>query len=99
MTRYTTAILALLILSPAAGAAPVNYRLPQESVALKAADGAERVQANCGTCHSLDYITSQPPQRGEAFWQASVTKMIKVYHAPIADPDAAAIAAYLSSHY
>ena len=91
---------ALLLIAPAVTeAAPVNYRLPQENAQLKAGAGVELVQANCGTCHSLDYITMQPPQRGQAFWQASVTKMIKVYQAPIAEQDAAGIAAYLSSHY
>jgi len=89
----------LLLTSAVTQAAPVNYRLPQENAQLKAGPGMELVQANCGTCHSLDYITMQPPQRGQAFWQASVTKMIKVYQAPIAEHDAGGIAAYLSSHY
>jgi hypothetical protein len=36
---------------------------------------------------------------GKAFWEAEVTKMIKVYHAPISDADAKAIADYLAKTY
>ena len=56
-------------------------------------------QNNCVTCHSVDYINTQPPNRGKAFWEAEVTKMIKVYHAPINDADAMAIADYLAKTY
>ena len=98
MNRHLGIVAGLLIVSSAA-AAPINYRLPQETAQLKADAGAELVQANCGTCHSLDYITTQPPRRGEAFWHASVTKMIKVYQAPVDEADAARIAAYLAANY
>ena len=35
----------------------------------------------------------QPPRTGPAFWDAEVTKMIKVYHARLAEQQAKAIAA------
>jgi hypothetical protein len=51
------------------------------------------VQNNCTACHSADYVSSQP--RGEKFkrdfWQAEVSKMIKVYGAPIDDGDVSKI--------
>ena len=39
----------------------------------------EMTQNNCLTCHSVDYVNTQPPNCGKAFWVAEVTKMIKVY--------------------
>ena len=41
----------------------------------------------------------QPPGKGKAFWESEVTKMIKVYHAPIDEADGKAIAAYLTDTY
>lgn len=76
----------------------VSITLPQEKVTLKPGPGVELVTKNCLPCHSLDYLTTQPPGT-PAQWQASVTKMIKVYGAPISDEDAKAIAAYLAAQY
>jgi len=59
------------------------------------------VKVNCSDCHSADYVQIQP--RGEKFkkdfWQAEVTKMIKVYGAPIDDTDVAKIVEYLAATY
>jgi len=41
----------------------------------------------------------QPPRKGQAFWDAEVAKMVKVYRAPIEEQQAKAIAAYLSATY
>ncbi len=48
-----------------------------------------------------DYINTQPrgPKFKKDFWQAEVTKMIKVYGAPIDDADAAKIVDYLAATY
>ena len=59
-------------------------------------EGLELVEAHCLACHSLDYVTTQPPQMGDAFWKATVTKMVDVMKAPIEPSDAEAIAAYLA---
>ena len=56
-------------------------------------------QNNCVTCHSVDYITTQPPNRGKAFWQTEVTKTIKVHRAPIDDAGAHAIVDDLAKTY
>ena len=50
-------------------------------------------------CHSVDYIITQPrgPQFKKDFWQAEVTKMIKVYGAPIDEADVGKIADYLAA--
>ncbi|GKQ54202.1 cytochrome c [Bradyrhizobium sp. Ce-3] len=82
-------------------AAPVNYTLPEETAAFKPGPNLEVVQNNCTACHSADYIKTQP--QGEKFkkdfWQAEVTKMIKVYGAPIDEADVGKIVEYLSATY
>jgi sulfite dehydrogenase (cytochrome) subunit B len=80
-------------------AKPLTYTLPEETATLRPGPGMENAQNNCVTCHSLDYISTQPPNRGKAFWQDEVTKMIKAYHAPINDADAQAIVDYLAKTY
>jgi mono/diheme cytochrome c family protein len=85
----------------AAAAAPVNYALPEETAAFKPGPNLEVVQNNCSGCHSADYIGTQP--QGEKFktdfWRAEVTKMIKVYGAPIDDADIGKIVEYLAATY
>ena len=71
----------------------------EASIALKKAPGLDKVQANCGTCHSLDYIQMNSPFMNPATWDAEVTKMINAYGAPISDADAAAIKDYLKANY
>lgn len=71
----------------------------EKPIELKNAPGLDKVQANCGTCHSLDYIQMNSPFMNAATWDAEVTKMIKAYGAPISDTDAAAIKEYLKANY
>lgn len=60
--------------------------------------GAQLARNRCGICHSTDYVVMQP--RGDAKqWEGVVTKMIKVYGAPITEADAKAIAEYLTAAY
>jgi mono/diheme cytochrome c family protein len=90
---------AALALADLAAAEPLTYDLPQETAALRPGPGVEAAQNNCLTCHSADYVAIQPPQKGKAFWEAEVAKMIKVYGAPIDAADAKAIAGYLARTY
>ena len=94
------AAIAVLSLGPA-NAAPVSYTLPDETAALKPGPNLEAVQNNCTACHSVDYIQTQPrgPKFKKDFWQAEVTKMIKVYGAPIEDSDVGKIVDYLTANY
>jgi mono/diheme cytochrome c family protein len=82
-------------------ARPVKYRLPEETAAFRPGRNLEVVQGNCTACHSADYVQTQPrgPKFKKDFWQAEVTKMIKVYGAPIEDADAAKIVEYLTDNY
>jgi sulfite dehydrogenase (cytochrome) subunit B len=80
-------------------AAPVSVTLPNETAALKPGPGHDLAQSNCSTCHSLDYINSQPPKKGRPFWDAEVQKMIKTFGATIGESDAKTIADYLGETY
>jgi sulfite dehydrogenase (cytochrome) subunit B len=92
------ALTTLLAVSAPGSASPIAYQLPEETAALKPGPGLESAQV-CIACHSADYISTQPPKKGKAFWAAEVQKMIKVFKAPIADADAATITDYLATNY
>ena len=66
---------------------------------LKDGPGRDKVEANCASCHSLDYILGNSPFMNRGVGEAEVTKMIKAYGAPIADADAKEIADYLAKNY
>jgi sulfite dehydrogenase (cytochrome) subunit B len=85
----------------AAHAAPISYTLPEETAAFKPGPNLEVVQNNCTGCHSADYINTQPrdAKSKKDFWQAEVTKMIKVYGAPIDDTAVGKIVEYLAATY
>ncbi|GJE58036.1 SorB family sulfite dehydrogenase c-type cytochrome subunit [Methylobacterium trifolii] len=103
-THVLAAVAALAVVTVgSAAAAPRDYVLPEEMAQFRPGRGDKAghaaAQANCLTCHSADYVAMQPPGKGAAFWEAEVTKMIKVYHAPIGEADAKAISAYLAATY
>src|ERR1700755_2964500 len=95
------AIALALILKYGASAAPIAYKLPPETAAFKPGPNLDVVMANCTACHSADYVAIQPrgPKFKTDFWRAEVTKMIKVYGAPIADADVPKIVEYLAATY
>jgi mono/diheme cytochrome c family protein len=97
----TTAALGPILLGVAglALAEPVTYDLPEETAVLKPGPGIDTAQSNCVACHSADYIAMQPSKSGKAFWDAEVSKMIRIYGAPIAEADAKIIAEYLAQTY
>jgi cytochrome c5 len=66
---------------------------------LKDGAGRQLVEANCGMCHSLDYIEMNSPLFDRKGWEASVTKMMKVMGAPIRSEDVPAIVDYLAGQY
>jgi sulfite dehydrogenase (cytochrome) subunit B len=91
MRRIAVAAFAALIAAPALAKEP--------TIDLKKAPGLDKVETNCAVCHSLDYIQMNSPFPNAALWDAEVTKMIKVFGAPISDADAAAILDYLKRNY
>ena len=87
-----------LILLTAAAFAAEDWTLPIERPALKAGAGTDLVQSNCLTCHSSEYLTTQPPLTREQ-WKASVTKMQQKYGAPIAAENVEPLLDYLLASY
>lgn len=91
MRRLAFAALLALVAVPAVADEPV--------IDLKPGPGLDKVQGNCGACHSLDYIQMNSPFLNGAGWTAEVTKMRKAMGAPISDDDAKAIIDYLTKNY
>lgn len=89
---------ALLLLTSLTLAAGIVVAAEQR-VVLKEGPGRDKVEANCTQCHSLDYILGNSPFMTRQVWDAEVTKMIKVFGAPISDADAKEIAEYLTKNY
>ena len=71
----------------------------ESAIRLKQAKGVEAVRDNCGACHSLDYPVMNSPFLDAKGWDATVTKIINTFGAPIDGADAATIKAYLSQNY
>jgi mono/diheme cytochrome c family protein len=105
LARSRWLVLAAVLLAAGTTAAvwakPVTYAtLPDKSAFQQAsAAGYAKADALCATCHSRDYVTTQPPHKGKDFWTAEVIKMVNVYGAPIPEEDRAAIAEYLAATY
>jgi mono/diheme cytochrome c family protein len=71
----------------------------EDTIALKEGPGRDVLLNNCAACHSLDYIQTNAPFPTQKVWDAEVTKMIKVFGAPIGDADAKIIVDYLANNY
>jgi sulfite dehydrogenase (cytochrome) subunit B len=104
MSRMFAALIAgagLIAGSASPSAAPVSYTLPDDPSSFKPGANVEVVKNNCLACHSADYVQTQPrgPKFAKDFWQAEVTKMIKVYGAPIDEADIGKIVDYLTANY
>jgi hypothetical protein len=87
----------LLVVSLAIGAGIVAAQ--ERRVELKDGPGRAQVEANCGTCHSIDYVLMNSVFLDRTGWDGSVTKMIRVFGAPINADDAKAIVDYLNANY
>ena len=95
------ALCAFLLGTAPVESAPPAYKAPEETSALTPGPNAKVAEEYCGACHSYEYILTQPRGSGfgRDFWQAEVTKMIKVFGAPIKEADANAIVDYLANTY
>ena len=82
-------------------AAPLKYDLPPDTATFAPGPDQDTAAANCSGCHSADYVSTQPRGMANptAFWTAEVTKMQKLYGAPIQDFDISKIVAYLVATY
>ena len=91
MRKILTALVAVILAVPAMA--------EEKLIDLKKAPGLDKVEGNCGACHSLDYVQMNSPYPNAALWDAEVNKMIKVFGAPIGEADAEAIKEYLTKNY
>jgi hypothetical protein len=89
----------MLVVAAVAAIAVTAAQTAEKPVELKRGAGSNRVAANCGGCHSLDYIRMNAGFLDAAGWDAEIAKMIRAFGAPIDPADAKAIAAYLSTNY
>jgi hypothetical protein len=80
-------------------AASLKIDLPKETATLKPGPGVDVANAQCLTCHSAEYVTTQPRDKSLAFWKAEVEKMKKVYGAAVPDDQIDLIADYLARSY
>ncbi|CAN5795301.1 hypothetical protein BH11VER1_BH11VER1_33730 [soil metagenome] len=74
-----------------------SFVWPTETGTYKPGKGVELAQSLCITCHSTEYVSTQPPLPRK-FWEATVKKMKEKYAAPLPD-DATALVDYLTSNY
>ena len=93
-------LLLVVLIASAVAAADKTISMPVDHAyaALKPGAGVEVTRRQCVSCHSTDYIVMQP--RGNARqWDGVVTKMIRVFGAPVSDQDAKTIVEYLATQY
>ena len=84
---------------PAPPKGTASITLPGDAgMAFKPGPGLAAAQANCLSCHSSAYVSTQPVLT-RAQWTAEVTKMKNVYGAPIADDAVPALVEYLTAQY
>jgi cytochrome c551/c552 len=76
----------------------VKIELPPETATYKEIAGVDLANAQCLSCHSVEYASLQPPM-ARPFWKDSVDKMISKYGAPIPADQVEALADYLVRAY
>jgi len=97
-TRPALFLAALTVLVTTALAGEVTIQLPTETATLRPGKGVELAQANCFSCHSVDYIKTQPPMPRK-FWEAEVKKMREKYGAPTTEDAIPTLVDYLATTY
>lgn len=91
-------LLILAVVSVAHGGGPQKIELPPETGSFKLAPGAEIANGQCLTCHSVEYVSTQPPMP-RPFWAASVKKMMDKYSAPVPAEQVEPLVDYLVVNY
>jgi sulfite dehydrogenase len=71
---------------------------PVETGLFRAGPGAEIANAQCLVCHSVEYVTTQPPLP-RAYWKGSIDKMRGKFGATIPDDQIGPLLDYLVLNY
>ena len=88
-----------LLLAPfALGAAMVKIELPPETASFRPGAGSELANGQCLVCHSVEYVTTQPPLPA-TFWTAEVKKMRDTFGASLSEAQVQPLVAYLTRNY
>ena len=95
IVKRSVATLALV----AAAALSVSALAQEDQIKLKPGTGLDVLQANCGACHSLDYIPMNSAFLDKPRWDAAIKKMQGPFGATISDADAGVILEYLTKNY
>lgn len=79
----------------------LEITLPAETASFRPSPlpGFGLVQPHCLSCHSADYVASQPPDSTREYWEHTVAKMKTAFGAPIPDADIPSIIDYLAKTY
>jgi sulfite dehydrogenase (cytochrome) subunit B len=82
-------------------AAEKSIVLPADGVQLQVSElpGFNKAKADCGACHSAEYMVYQPATAPRAYWEAMVLRMKSVFKAPIDDADVPLLVDYLVKTY
>jgi cytochrome c len=104
MNKLFRALTSVLIATHFAGDAsadPKTIELPGETAKLKESTlpGYSVATQKCLICHSVDYISFQPPGMTQKQWTAEMLKMQHLYGAPIDDQEIKVLATYLATMY
>lgn len=88
------------MLIAAGSALALDITLPPETATYRPSNlpGYQLAQRNCMTCHSAQYVSTQPPSPRK-YWEATVRKMKKPFGAQFPDEDIPALVDYLSKTY
>ena len=94
-------MLASVVAAPLSNAEPNQINLPPETAELRTSTlpGYALATQKCIICHSVDYISYQPPNMNQAQWTAEVVKMRKSYGAQLSEDEIKSIGAYLAVTY
>ena len=95
---FTTIAIAAVLVGTPAHSAEVTITLPTETGQFKPGKGAELAQAHCLICHSVEYVSTQPPM-ARKFWEATLKKMKEKFGAPTPDEALTQLADYLTTTY
>jgi cytochrome c5 len=100
-TVRLTVLLSAALSAAVAGQSGKPQAMPPETAAYQPSTlpGYELVRRNCLTCHSAQYVSTQPPGSTRAYWDATVKKMKKPFGALFPDEDIPAMVDYLARTY
>ncbi|USE77741.1 c-type cytochrome [Cupriavidus gilardii] len=100
-TKMPLILAALVAFSATSSAMALEVKLPQETAMYKASSlpGYALALQNCMTCHSAQYVSTQPSTSSRAYWDATVRKMKKPFGAPLKEEDIPVIVDYLVKTY